>query len=187
MKVATEKEKKSPKYQDLVWDVFDVSPVIDSKIRKLRSAAKTFSWNREEIKKRGWSLDNPAYLAIAQIISATTNVPIDRVLRKTMNLRQAMDEETRVWQKVSLFLGWDGWNLGLPYWGRPSTIRKEAEEQLKIRAQYKNDIRKLKIQGYEKAKSKKYVTGKLNIDYIQVESPTGIIEYWRTPKNKKKK
>ena len=186
MKLATEKEKKSPAYQDVVWDVFDISPVIDSKIRKLRSAAKTFSWNMEEIKERGWSIDNPAYLAVAQIISAVFNAPLDRVLRKTMNLRQAMDEETRVWQKVALVLGWDGWGLGLPYWGLPSTIKKEAEDQLRIEKQYKNDVRKLKRDGYEKAKSKKYVTGKLNVNYIQVESPTGIIEYWRVPKNKKK-
>ena len=186
MKLATEKEKKSPAYQDVVWDVFDISPVIDSKIRKLRSAAKTFSWNMEEIKERGWSIDNPAYLAVSQIISALTNAPLDRVLRKTMNLRQAMDEETRVWQKVALVLGWDGWGLGLPYWGLPSTIKKEAEDQLRIEKQYKNDVRKLKRDGYEKAKSKKYVTGKLNVNYIQVESPTGIIEYWRMPKNKKK-
>ena len=186
MKLATEKEKKSPAYQDVVWDVFDISPVIDSKIRKLRSAAKTFSWNMKEIKERGWSIDNPAYLAVSQIISALTNAPLDRVLRKTMNLRQAMDEETRVWQKVALVLGWDGWGLGLPYWGLPSTIKKEAEDQLRIEKQYKNDVRKLKRDGYEKAKSKKYVTGKLNVNYIQVESPTGIIEYWRMPKNKKK-
>ena len=186
MKLATESEKKRPDYQELVWDLFDVSPVLDSKVRKLRSAGKTFSWNMKEIKQRGWSIDNPAYLAIAQIISATTNIPLDRVLRKTMNIRQAMDEETRAWQRVALFLGWDGWNLGLPYWGLQSTIKKEAKEKEKITTQYKNDIRKLKTQGYSKARSKKYVTGKLNVDYIQVENPNGTIEYWRTPKKKKK-
>ena len=187
MKVATQAEKNSPQYQDIIWDVFDVSPVLDSKIRKLRTAARTFEWQMDEIKNRGWSIDNPAYLAIAQMISATTNVPMDRVLRKYMNMRQAMDEETRVWQKVSLFLGFSGWALGLPYWGAPSTIKQEKEEQNKIETQYKNDVRKLKAQGYEKARSKKFAPGKLNIDYIQVENPRGFIEYWRMPKNKKKK
>ena len=128
MKVATQAEKNSPQYQDVIWDVFDVSPVLDSKIRKLRTAARTFEWQMDEIKNRGWSIDNPAYLAIAQMISATTNVPMDRVLRKYMNMRQAMDEETRVWQKVALFLGWSGWALGLPYWGAPSTIKQEKEQ-----------------------------------------------------------
>ena len=63
---------------------------------------------------------------------------------------------------------------------------EEAKEREKITTQYKNDIRKLKTQGYSKARSKKYVTGELNVDYIQVENPNGIIEYWRMPKNKKK-
>ena len=85
-----EHEKKNPKYEEAVWAIFDFSPVLDSKVRKMRTGLKTFSWNMEEIKKRGWSLDNPAYLAIGQMISATFNIPLDRVLRKTMNLRAAI-------------------------------------------------------------------------------------------------
>ena len=30
-----ESEKKSPDYEEPLWDIFDVSPVLDSKIRKL--------------------------------------------------------------------------------------------------------------------------------------------------------
>jgi hypothetical protein len=75
MRMYDETQKKSPDYEDPLWDIFDVSPVIDSKIRKLRQAAKSFSWNMKEIKRRGWSLDNPAYLAISQIISAAFNSP----------------------------------------------------------------------------------------------------------------
>ena len=33
-----------------------ISPVLDSKVRKLKSAFKSFSWNRDEMKKRGWML-----------------------------------------------------------------------------------------------------------------------------------
>ena len=107
-----ESDKKSPDYEEAVWEIFNVSPVLDSKVRKLRTTAKTFSWNMEEIKKRGWSLDNPTYLAISQLISAATNIPLDRVLRKTMNMRMAMDEETRTWQRVALMLGWSSWSVG---------------------------------------------------------------------------
>ena len=41
MRLLHESEKKSPKYIDAVDTVFDVSPVLDAKIRKLKSAAKT--------------------------------------------------------------------------------------------------------------------------------------------------
>ena len=61
-------KRKNPKYEEAVWSLFDFSPVLDSKVRKIKTGLKTFSWNMEEIKKRGWSLDNPAYLAVAQFI-----------------------------------------------------------------------------------------------------------------------
>jgi hypothetical protein len=188
--IMQENEKKSPDYEEAVWEVFNVSPVLDSKVRKLRTTAKTFNWNMEEIKKRGWSLDNPTYLAVAQMISAATNIPIDRVLRKMMNLRVAMDEETRAWQRVALILGWDAWSLGLPYWGLQSTIEKEEEQEKRLQKQYKIDAKRLKNQGYKRIPltgKKSWADGapksmKLNRDYIQVERPTGVLEYWLTPK-----
>ena len=37
--------------------------------------------------------DNPAYLAAAKVVSATTNIPLDRVLLKYENLEGALYEE----------------------------------------------------------------------------------------------
>jgi hypothetical protein len=179
-----EKQQKSPDYEEAVWEIFGVSPVLDSKVRKLRTTAKTFSWNMEEIKKRGWSLDNPTYLAVSQLISAATNIPIDRVLRKAMNLRQAMDEETRTWQRVALILGWNGWSVGLPYWGLQSTIKREAEQKEKLKVDYKNDIRKLKAQGYKKVmyRNLKDFDPK---DIVELQSPAGTVVYYVKIKKKK--
>ena len=56
-----------------------------------------------------------------------------------------------------------------------------------VTAQEKEKGKFFKSQGYQKARSKKYAPGKLGVDYIQLENPNGIIEYWRVPKNKKKK
>ena len=136
-------------------------------------------------------LENPAYLAISQIISAFTNVPVDRVLRKGMNIAQAFDEETKAWQTVALLMGWSGWNVGLPYWGLESTIKKEAEEKEKFMEKYKNDVRKFKNQGFTKripftgknalpegAKPK----GKLGVDYIAIQRYDGKIQYYIKPK-----
>ena len=111
------------------------------------------------------------------MISATTNIPIDRVLRKSMNIRAAMDEETRTWQRVALLLGWDTWSLGLPYWGLQSTIEKEEKEKEKIKASYKSDIRKMKASGYKK------VMARVLKDYdpkdiIELRSPAGTVVYY---------
>jgi hypothetical protein len=184
LKVMEEHEKKSPDYEEAVWEIFNISPVLDSKVRKLRTAAKTFSWNREEIKNRGWSLDNPAYLAVSQMISAATNIPIDRVLRKSMNVRQAMDEETRTWQRVALILGWTGWSLGLPYWGLQSTIKREAEQKEKLKVDYKNDIRKLKAQGYKKVMYRNLKDFNSD-DIVELQSPAGTVVYYVKTKKKK--
>ena len=186
MKIADESEKKSTQYRDVVWNVFDISPVLDSKVRKLRTAAKTFDWNMDEVKKRGWSLDNPAYLAISQIISASTNLPLDRVLRKAMNIGQAFDEETKTWQRVALLLGWSGWNLDLPYWGRESTIKKEEATEARIKEKYSIDVRKMKSIGFTKrvpltGPNSGKPSGKLGVDYIQLERPDGKIQYYKKP------
>ena len=191
LKILDESEKETTNYRDIVWDVFDVSPVLDSKVRKLRTAAKTFDWNMKEIKRRGWSLDNPAYLAVSQIISATTNIPVDRVMRKMMNVAQAFDENTRTWQKVALLLGWSGWNLDLPYWGRESTIAREEAEDIKLKTKYGESIKKAKANGFTKRVP---LTGpnswsmegipkglKLGIDYVQLERPDGKIQYYKKP------
>ena len=177
LRVRYESLQKSPDYEEAVWEVFGVSPVLDSKIRKLRTTAKTFNWNMEEITKRGWSLDNPAYLALSQLISAATNIPIDRVMRKMMNMRMAMDEETRTWQRVALILGWSSWSVGLPYWGLQSTIDQEEIAIEKAKKDYKNDIRKLKAQGYKKVmyRNLKDFDPK---DIVELQSPAGTVVYY---------
>ena len=187
MKIMDESERKSPDYEEVIWDVFDVSPVIDSKVRKLRTAAKTFMWNTDQMKRRGWSLDNPAYLAIAQVISAATNAPVDRVLQKMNNLRQASDESTRMWTKVALIMGWTGWNFGLPYWGRQSTIDREEKEDAKLKEQYENKVREVKKQGFTKrvpltGPNAGKPDGKLGVDYVQIERPDGVIQYYKKKK-----
>ena len=67
-----------PKFVKAVYDLFDFSPPLDSKFRKLRSGANTITWERENIKNKGFDLNNPAYLASAQIVSGLTNLPLDR-------------------------------------------------------------------------------------------------------------
>jgi len=184
MVVADENEKKSPDYEEAVWELFNISPVLDIKVRKYRTAAKTFKWNKKEIARRGWNIDNPAYLAVAQMVSATFNTPVDRLLRKMMNVAQALDSEVETWQRVALFMGWTGWNLDLPYWGRQSTIEREAAEDAKLEADYKKQFGKLKREGYRRRPmTKGKPSGKLNIDYIEVKRPNGKIEYWLTPNN----
>ena len=183
-------ERKSPEYEEAIFPLFDISPVIDQKIRNIRGGLRSFSWNMAEIKKRGWSLDNPAYIAISSIISGFTNIPIDRLFRKINNIRQATDENVRTFERVALLLGWNGWNFGLPYWGRESTIEQEAAEEERLKKRFKAQVKYAKSKGFTKrvpfTGKNSWQNGipkglKEGEDYIAIERYDGIIQYYKKP------
>jgi hypothetical protein len=105
--------KDRPDFTVAAQRALSISPPIDSKMRKLMSAARAFSYKTTREKMTGYGLDNPAYYAVGQIVSATTNIPLDRAIRKADNLRVAMDNDTKYWQSIALTLGYSQWDVGL--------------------------------------------------------------------------
>ena len=105
--------KDRPDYTQAGLRMLSISPPVDSKIRKVLSTGRAFSYKTTREKMKGFGLDNPAYYAVGQSISAFTNIPIDRVVRKLDNLRVVFSDETKYWQKVALLLGYSQWDLGL--------------------------------------------------------------------------
>ena len=132
--IAEENGKDSPEFRKAINDLLDFSPPIDVKARKLISAANTFSWERQAIQEQGFNLNNPAYLATAQVVSATTNIPADRALQKVNNTRMILSDNSEKWQKIALALGWSTWDVGLPYYGveEPVEMTPELELQNKV-------------------------------------------------------
>jgi hypothetical protein len=82
-------------------------------LSKFKSAAYPFDTKkrRQEVFDKGFSLDNPAYESMAKVITATTNVPLDRMYTKIENLKHAMADETEAWQAIANVLGWPTWQL----------------------------------------------------------------------------
>ena len=97
----------------LVKEIAQISPPISSKLGKLRQAGRSYSWNRKEMMEKGWSIDNPAYLAAGQVIAATTNIPLDRAFKKIDNIRNASNSDLEAWQRVASAAGWSAWELGI--------------------------------------------------------------------------
>jgi len=112
-KISEEHAKGKPKYENAAWEFLDFSPPISSKVTKVRSALRSLDYDLDEMKTMGFSIDNPAWLAGGNVISATFNLPIDRVLKKMTNIQDAMDEDNEMWAKVALLAGWKEWELGL--------------------------------------------------------------------------
>ena len=113
------------KAKDAAIEMLDISPPVSSKITKLRSAGRTWDWNKKEIMEKGWSLDNPAWLASGQVVSATTNFPLDRAIKKLQNLKEASDSDNEEWQRVATALGWAKWELD---WISEENIQKERKK-----------------------------------------------------------
>ena len=70
-------------------------------------------------------------MSAAKIISATTNVPLDRVLLKYENISDAVGAETDLWERIALLAGWSKWSLE-PKKSQPkkstSTNKKEKKK-----------------------------------------------------------
>jgi hypothetical protein len=127
--------KKGSKYENAVDDLLSFSPPLGSKIGKIKGGLRSFSWNMKDIKEKGFSLDNPAYMAGAQVVTGFTNIPLDRVAKKINNLRGLVNERSSLWQKVALGLGWGTWELGLGYYGgfdKKEPLTPKQELQLEV-------------------------------------------------------
>lgn len=114
-KLIDENKKKNPDYTNVIQEISSLSPPLNSKFRKLRSAGRKFTYKQElqKMKELGIDTKNPAVLAGAEVLSALGNLPADRALYKINNLRMAMEDETEFWQSVALALGWNEWSLGM--------------------------------------------------------------------------
>ena len=138
IKIAEEADKKSPEFQKAVDDLLGFSPPLSAKIRKIKGGLKAFSWSRKEMKEKGFDLNNPAYLASAQVISGLTNIPVDRAIKKLNNIRAIFSDSSAKWQKVAMALGWSTWDVGLPFYGvedkeiqTPQTILRDKVSKMK--------------------------------------------------------
>jgi hypothetical protein len=125
IKIIKESEKKRPDYAETtVMQLLGISPPIQSKAQKVRSALKSYEWNKDEMKEKGFSLDNPAYLAGANVISASTNVPLDRVIKKVDNVRAATRDDISKLERMMLLAGWSDWQLGIQPERKPKKKKK---------------------------------------------------------------
>ena len=190
MKIIEESEKKRPEYEKAAIEALSFSPAISSKYRKVVGGLKSFSWNAKEMKEKGFSLDNPAYLAGAQIFTAFTNIPLDRAVKKTNNVRGILSEQTAEWQKISLAAGYGTYDVGLPYYGgwdavadpTPEEIEQKKFDTMKKDTKTQDQIdmlldlgltkKEIKALGKEDARVKKIIELQSRIPMRPTEEPT---------------
>ncbi len=112
-RIIDESEKPNPKYEKIGYELTRVSPPLSSKLSRVNQAARAFQWEQDEMREKGFAIDNPALLAGANIISAATNVPVDRLVKKTNNVVDATSQDLEMWERLALLGGWQDWELGI--------------------------------------------------------------------------
>ena len=88
MEIDKQSKKGRPDFTQAAIRSLDLSPPLSSKIRKLMSAGRAFSYSNVRDKMTGYGLDNPAFYAGGQIVSAFTNInfsPSDTSARHASN------------------------------------------------------------------------------------------------------
>lgn len=105
-------------YTKVTNEALSLSPPFSSKTKKIAKAFEDFKRletkkGKKEVEESG-ILNNPYNMPRAQMVSAATNIPIDRVLTKLDNVITAIDDEDiQGWQRAALSLGWDKYSLGM--------------------------------------------------------------------------
>ena len=109
----------------------NISPPIGSKLRKLYNSFISYKYNKDEISQMGFHPDNPGILGVANFVSATTNIPLDRAIMIVNNLRASSDSNNATWQRIATLLGWNTWDVGIerPKINVRKTTRKKTRKK----------------------------------------------------------
>ena len=114
-KAYLESQKDNPNYSGQVpVALLGISPGLSTKFGQIQRGLNAFQFNEEEIKGRGlgdWK--NPAYEGAADILAGITNIPLNRLYRKTVNMSNAFNEEYTAIQRIMSAAGWSEYSLGI--------------------------------------------------------------------------
>ena len=177
------KEKKKGFKADHTYTIIqfaNLSPTIGSKLRKLYGSIQTEAMNEGAIKKMGLTVENPAFSALANLVSATTNIPADRVVNKINNIILASSDETEALDRIALLMGWNAWDLGIKRTkAKQANIEFKKEKKAKKKAfdfNKKNNYNKVKEEeNIEKQKQEKKEGKKVTCSYNTSKGRCGMI------------
>ena len=129
----------------VIMEMLNFSPVVGIKARKIVNAEKTLNYNKNVIKEmETLDIDNPMWSAVTNYIEATTNAPFNRMYQKTINLRNAMDNQYTAFQRALFFSGYTTWSLGLGDTKKMKDIKEKVKQKKKDAAKEKKKKNKKK-------------------------------------------
>lgn len=148
MKFAAEERKGfNADHAQTLIQAANFAPPIGIKARKLYSSMKGYQINKNVIPHMGYSINNPAYEIAGSFTAATTNIPLDRIVQKSNNIREILTGDHKWWQNTSLAAGYRPYDIGIVDAEKEeakSLVKQEKKiEANKKKAKKKEDQKKL--------------------------------------------
>ena len=98
----------------VIMEMLNFSPVVGIKARKIVNAEKTLNYNKKVIDEmETFDIDNPQWSAVTNYVEAITTAPVNRIYQKSINLRNAADNDYTALQRALFFSGYTTWSLNL--------------------------------------------------------------------------
>ena len=144
LRAEKESKKDRPNYEKIAYELTRLSPPISSKLSRINQAARSYQWDKDKMQTMGFDIQNPAFLAAANVISAATNVPIDRAIRKMINIDDAFSQDLMMWERMALLGGWSAWEIGIDKDATTKAKKQIKKNRLKLRSGLKIKGLKLK-------------------------------------------
>tara|TARA_R110001599_G_C11906132_1_gene626906 strand:- start:55 stop:651 length:597 start_codon:yes stop_codon:yes gene_type:complete len=149
-------EQRQPSYNKdesaVLMELANFSPVIGIKARKIVNAEKTINYNENVINEmETFDADNPTWSAVTNYTEALTNLPVNRLYQKSINIRNGLDNDYEAWQRALFFSGYTTWSLGLEDTKKiqviKETIKTKKEKERKKKKKKKKQIKY--IEGFQ--------------------------------------
>jgi hypothetical protein len=152
IKFNEQREKEyNPDESAVLMEFLNLSPPLGIKARKIVNAEKTLNYNEDVIKEmETFDIDNPVWSAVTNVIEGVTNIPVNRLYRKTQNIQQALNSQNSAFQRALLFLGWSQYNLGI----EDTTVQEVKED---IKEKKKTDREEKRLQEKYPGKTKEEI------------------------------
>ena len=160
-----EEEKKgfNADHAQTLIQAMNIAPPVGIKTRKLYSSMKSYQLNKNVIPHMGYGINNPAYEIAGNLTAGMLNIPLDRIVQKSNNVREILTGDHEWWQNTSLAAGYRPWDVGIKD-AEKTEVKGLVAEEKKIESKKKAKV---------KLEKKKVVAEKVNIEKQKEEIKEG--------------
>ncbi len=124
-------EKYNKDESAVLVEALNFSPVIGIRARSLVNPEKTLNYNKKVIKEMStFDIDNPMWSAVTNYIQVA-GFPANRIYQKTLNLRNAADNDYTAFQRALFFSGYTTWSLNLGDTEKMKDIKESVKSKKK--------------------------------------------------------